>query len=91
MAHVAEFCDVWMPIGFAHDIKGGLEVLAKECEKQGRDPKTVDLGVFGAPNEAEALDELAELGVTRATLALPQVGRDPALAKLDEYEKLLKR
>ncbi len=91
MAHVAEFCDGWMPIGYAHDIKGGLETLRQECEKIGRDPKSLHLGVFGAPNKPDALDELAELGVTRGVLALPQVGRDPALAKLDEYEKLLKR
>jgi len=91
MEHVAEFCDGWMPIGIAHDIPGGLEVLSKACADRDRDPKSVGLGVFGAQPKAEALDELEKLGVTRAVLALPQIGRDKALGKLDAYEKLLKR
>ncbi|MCH2410169.1 LLM class F420-dependent oxidoreductase [Myxococcota bacterium] len=89
MAHTAEFCDGWMPIGGAHDIKGGLEKLSSACADVGRDPKPLSLGVFGAKAKPDALESLAELGVTRAVLPLPQIGRDKALKKLDEYGDLL--
>ena len=83
-AHIAEFCDGWMPIGGRHPLKGWEEVQ-KACEAIGRDPKTVELSMFGARPDAEALDELAELGFKRAIFALPQGPRDEVMAAVEEY------
>lgn len=83
-AHIAEFCDGWMPIGGRHPLKGWDEVQ-KACEAIGRDPKTVELSMFGARPDAEALDELAELGFKRAIFALPQGPRDEVMAAVEEY------
>ncbi len=83
-AHIAEFCDGWMPIGGRHPLKGWEEVQ-KACEAIGRDPKTVELSMFGARPDAEALDELAELGFRRAIFALPQGPRDEVMAAVEEY------
>lgn len=86
---IAEFCDGWMPIG-ASNFKG-LELIEEACEAQGRDPKSVHLGVFRARPDAETLDTLAEQGAERALLELPQGGRDEVLGALDTYAALLDR
>jgi len=36
-AHVAEFCDGWMPIGGMYDFEGGLKQIHDACHKIGRD------------------------------------------------------
>ena len=87
-AHIAEFCDGWMPIGGRHALKGWDEV-EKACEAIGRDPKSVELSVFGAKPDAESLDKLAEQGVTKVALSLPQGPRDEVMAAVEEYAKLV--
>lgn len=89
-AHIAEFCDGWMPIGGRHPLKGWDEVQ-KACEAIGRDPKTVELSMFGARPDPEALDELAEHGFTRAIFALPQGPRDEVMAAVEKYAALANR
>lgn len=88
-AHIAEFCDGWMPIGGRHGLDKGLEQIRKACEDRGRDPGSVHIGVFGAKAERAALDDLAERGVRRAVLTLPQGDRDEVLAALDRLAGLL--
>jgi probable F420-dependent oxidoreductase len=87
-ADIAEFCDGWMPIGGRHPLVKWTEVEAA-CEAIGRDPATVELGVFGAPTEPDRLAKLAERGVTRAVLGLPQGPRDEVLEALDAYAPLI--
>jgi hypothetical protein len=55
----------------------------------GRDPETIDIGLFGAPRDREKLTELAEAGVGRAVFGLPAVAPDIVLRKLDEYAELI--
>lgn len=87
-AHIAEFCDGWMPIGGRHALGGWAEV-EKACEAIGRDPKSVELSVFGAKGEAEALDDLAAQGVVRAIFTLPQGPRDEVMAAIEQYATLV--
>lgn len=87
-AHIAEFCDGWMPIGGRHPLKGWAEV-EKACTAIGRDPKTVELSVFAAKPDREALDKLAEQGVQKAIFTLPQGPAEEVMAAVEEYAKLL--
>ncbi len=88
-ADIAEFCDGWMPIGGRHQIVEGIESVRRACDEIGRDFSTVELGVFGAKPDAAALEQLAELGVTRAVLGLGQGPRDEILADLDRLAPLV--
>ena len=45
---VAEFCDGWMPIG-GRGLKTGWDEVRRACDDIGRDPHSVELGVFNAP------------------------------------------
>jgi len=87
-AAIAEFCDGWMPIGGRHPLEKWDEVR-RACEAIGRDPATVELGLFVAPPDSGELAVLAEQGVKRGVLALPQGGRDEVLAALDTFAPLV--
>lgn len=88
-AHIAEFCDGWMPIGGRHGIGQGLEAVKKACDDIGRDPASIHIGLFGArPNPAE-LEKLAEEGVERAIFMLPQGDRDEVMRALEEMTPLV--
>ena len=87
-AHIAEFCDGWMPIGGRHALDKWDEVRAA-CDRIGRDPDTVELGVFGAPPDEVKLLDLAAKGARRAVFGLPQGPRDEVLAALDAMAPLV--
>jgi probable F420-dependent oxidoreductase len=87
-ADIAEFCDGWMPIGGRNATKKWPEVEGA-CEKIGRDPSTIEIGVFTPPPDEEVLTELAGKGVTRAVFALPQGPRDEVLATLETFAPLV--
>ena len=87
-AHIAEFCDGWMPIGGRHPLEK-WQAIVDACEAIGRDPETVERGVFGAPPSEEKLAAMADAGISRAVLGLPQGSRDEVLATLDEYAPLV--
>jgi hypothetical protein len=77
-----------MPIGGRHGLDKWDEVRAA-CERIGRDPDTVEVGVFAAPADEAKLLELAAKGAQRAVFGLPQGPRDEVLAALDEMAPLV--
>jgi hypothetical protein len=77
-----------MPIGGRHPLEK-WDTIVDACEAIGRDPETIERGVFGVPPVSEKLTELAESGVSRAVLGLPQGPRDEVLAALDEFAPLV--
>lgn len=87
-AHIAEFCDGWMPIS-ASQIAKGWPNIEKACAAIGRDIGSVQLGVFRATPNVEKLKELEQLGVSRAILNLPQSSETEVLQALDELAALL--
>lgn len=87
-AAIAELADGWMPIGGRHPLEKWNEVRAA-CEQIGRDPATIELGVLFAPPDESELTALAERGVRRAVLALPQGPRDEVLDALDAFAPLV--
>lgn len=90
-AHVAEFCDGWMPIGGMYDFEGGLKQIHAACAKVGRDPASIEIGMFFAMAPAEdAIAKLADLNIKRAILPLPPAGADTVLPMLDAYAKHIK-
>jgi probable F420-dependent oxidoreductase len=89
-AHVAEFCDGWMPIGGAHDVDQGLAAIGTACARRGRDPASVSLGLFYSREvKPDAVKAAADKGAMRAVLALPSAGADEVLPVLDAYAKLI--
>jgi alkanesulfonate monooxygenase SsuD/methylene tetrahydromethanopterin reductase-like flavin-dependent oxidoreductase (luciferase family) len=91
LRRVVDYCDGWFPrtrAGF--DAPEQLARLHRMAEEKGRDPKTLSTTVFGAPNDATALEAYAKAGVDGALLAIPDKGRDEILAYLDKVAPLAK-
>ena len=86
--HIAEFCDGWMPIG-SRQLTIGWDAVRRACDDIGRDPQTIELGVFGAPPDEAKLTGLAAMGLSRAVLTMPQGPRDDVLAELDRLAPLI--
>src|SRR4051794_16943215 len=57
--HVAEYCDGWMPIHGRRGIAERLPDLRAAAEAAGRDPETLELGVFGCPPDRTVIDDYA--------------------------------
>ena len=77
-----------MPLG-SRQLKTGWDEVQRACHDIGRDPTTIELGVFGAPPDEAKLTELAASGLARAVLAMPQGPRDEVLAELDRLAPLV--
>jgi len=91
LRRVVEYCDGWFPrtrAGF--DAPQAIARLHRMAEEKGRDPKTLSVTVFGAPNDAATLAGYAEAGIHNALLAVPDKDRDGILAYLDKVAPLVK-
>ena len=87
-AHIAEFCDGWMPLT-ARGLDQGIGEVRRACDEIERDFDSIELGLFGAPAEEERLTALAASGIRRAVLTLPQGSRDDVLAEIDRVAPLI--
>jgi hypothetical protein len=77
-----------MPIGGRHPLEK-WNLIEDACHAVGRDPETIERGLFGARPDENKLVELAEAGFSRAVLGLPQGPRDEVMAALDSYAPLV--
>jgi alkanesulfonate monooxygenase SsuD/methylene tetrahydromethanopterin reductase-like flavin-dependent oxidoreductase (luciferase family) len=89
--HVVEFCDGWMPIHGRRDIVARIADLRAAAEAAGRDPRTIELGVFGCPPKADVIDAYRAAGVTRVVFWLPHADEDVVLPKLDAAAPLIEQ
>src|SRR5215475_15850379 len=84
LKRVVEYCDGWVPIGFAvRDLPGTIRELHGLATAAGRDPRAIELSLFWAPGDSDALRSFHDVGIARGILAVPSVGRDEVLAVLD--------
>ena len=83
-AHIAEYCDGWIPIG-GSGVKASLPDMRRAAEEAGRDPDTLCVLPFGVLPDRGKLDYYASLGITEVALRLPSAPADVVLRKLDEY------
>jgi len=91
LRRVIEYCDGWFPRprgGF--DVVKGVAHLNQMAKKAGRDPKTITTIVFGAANDAKALESYDKAGIQSALLAIPDESRDEILRYLDKIAPLAK-
>ncbi|MGZ4763310.1 MAG: LLM class F420-dependent oxidoreductase [Ilumatobacteraceae bacterium] len=87
--HIIEYGDVWMPIQGRWPIEEAWAKLQHACEAAGRDPSSLSLGIYAAKPDAGTLAQLRDIGATMATLLLPALDRDAALAAMDSFAPLV--
>ena len=87
---VVEFCQGWMPIMRPNQNPvEKIPALRERLQNAGRDPKSVEVGIFFAPPKKEALDALRAAGVSRAIFGMPSEPREAVLPRLDGLAKLI--
>jgi hypothetical protein len=55
----------------------------------GRDPDSIEIGVFGVPGDAAVIETYRDAGVRRCLLSVPSAPADVVLPVLDRYAPLL--
>ncbi len=87
-AHLAEYCDAWLPIGGA-GVKDALPDLHRACEAIGRDPAEIRLVPFGTIPSREKIEYYASIGIEEIVLRVPTGAADIVLPVLDQHAELL--
>ena len=87
--HIIEYCDGWMPIHGRRSVFGPINDLRAAAEAAGRDPATLEIGVFGVPGDAAIIEAYREVGVSRCVLSLPSAPVDTIVPLLDQYATML--
>jgi hypothetical protein len=80
-----------MPIHGRRNIMTKLPALLTAAEEHGRDPATIELGVFGCPPDHAIIDQYAAAGFTRCVLALPPAGADDVRRVLDHASNVVEQ
>lgn len=80
----------WIPIAGRGEFnpKGWVEERNIACETAGRDPKEVEISIYGAPTDLSQLEELMNAGINRVVFGLPPEGTEPVMSVLDSLTEL---
>ena len=92
MQRAADYGDGWLPIDVGQGPEGlrpWIEQMHERAARNGRDPKSVKVSVYGARPHPETIAKYRELGVERILFALKSQGREEILPRLDKLQALL--
>jgi len=84
---IADYADGWMPIGGLGS--GNMERLTEALAAKGRKVEDLDLALFGAPTDYDALRGRLEQGFDELIFGLPPAGADKVLPILDNLAELV--
>lgn len=82
IAHMVEFCDGWLPNAQRHHIADDIDRVRGALADAGRDAASFEISAFAA--KISQIESLAQAGVNRMIFALPSLGEDVVLPKLDQ-------
>jgi probable F420-dependent oxidoreductase len=88
LAHLAEFCDGWLPMG-RRTTEEGIRSVRAAVAAAGRDPDSFSINVFGTRPEPGQVEHLRALGVDRVVLWLPSADETRVLEELDRLAGLV--
>ena len=89
LRRAVSYADGWMPIGGRTNLEERIAELNRLAREAGRDP--IPVTVFGAPPNAESVEQFAGGGVERCIFSLPSTPADEVLPLLDEHAKLVEQ
>lgn len=91
LKRIVEFCDGWFPRPRGGwEPKSAVERLHRMAKDAGRDPKSLSITVFRAPNDKAALSNYRDCGIDSALLEIPDLSRDEILREVDKLAPLVK-
>lgn len=87
-AHIAEYCDGWIPIG-GSGLTESIPRLREVVAEAGRDPSTLEIIPFGTIPDPGKLAHYESIGVTEVVLRIPSAPADVVLPLLDRYAAMV--
>lgn len=90
MERAVRYCEGWIPIGVFSNVEEDMKALADVAREHGRDPKTIEVSVFGAAPNEETLRSYRDAGVGRVVFGLPSAPAEKLLPLLERFESLMK-
>ena len=85
---VVEWGDGWMPTRASPEqIKSGRMALDDLASEVGRDPKSIEIAVFGMPRDPDMIKRFEEAGASRGVIAAPTTVGEEALAGLEKLAR----
>ncbi len=87
--HVVEYCDGWMPIHGRGDPLAKLPLLHQMCEEAGRDPASIEIGIYGCPMRLADVERYRAAGVDRVVFWLPADDPHKVLSSADHGASLM--
>ncbi len=85
---VVRYGNGWVPIGSRGFDPGDMGALRDAATEAGRDPDEIEVSIYYAPTDPDALAALAETGVDRVIFGLPSADADTLLPLLDELAQV---
>jgi probable F420-dependent oxidoreductase len=86
---VVAWGDGWMPTGVSPEqVKRGRAALDELAEAAGRNPRSIQISVFGQPADSEVIKGFEDAGADRVMVRLPNTRDQRAL---DELEQMAER
>jgi probable F420-dependent oxidoreductase len=83
--------DGWIPLASRAPLHEALERFRQMASEAGRDPATIPVSTFGAPDSLDEIRQFRDLGVARAVVSLPSAKEDEILPVLDRWADLIRR
>jgi probable F420-dependent oxidoreductase len=90
MRRAIRYGNGWIPIAGRGetDVLQHVDAFRKACADAGRDPDSMEVSLYGAPMDKEALTRAADAGVDRVVFGLPPAGRDVVVGMLDKIAEV---
>ncbi len=90
--HVIEYADGWMPLYGRFPIVDHVATLRARADEAGRDPASIEVSVFFAPQDEAVIEELRSAGVDRVILPVssrPAAETAPWIEELGRFASRL--
>jgi probable F420-dependent oxidoreductase len=81
----------WIPIAGRAPIHEALQGFRQMAAEAGRDPASVPVSAFSAPEDLDEIRRLRDLGVTRVVVSLDSEKEDTILPVLDRWAELIRK
>ena len=82
--------DGWIPVARG-DLSDVLPKFRQMAQEAGRDPKSMEITLFGLAEDADRLKRLAEMGVARVVPMFPPQKADMVLPIIDRWTRLMRQ
>jgi probable F420-dependent oxidoreductase len=80
----------WIPLVASKDLPGIIPEFHKMVREAGRDPASIELTAWGAPEDADAIKRFRDLGISRVVTTFRPESADKVMPVMDRWAKLLR-